>query len=158
MLRFALIFLLAMGLAHFSAAQAEDPEIATIVDSGSTNRAGFRIAVYPSGKADLTFPPRRFESSQAATKPIDRALPQSLVDRFYADLMAAKPLASLPVTHCAKSASFGSTLIVSFRNEQTPDLSCGDAGNAVLRDLIGATRQIAELMNAADASPKREIR
>lgn len=79
-------------------------------------------------------------------------LPHALVEGFYADLRAAKRLDSLPAVHCAKSASFGSVLTVAWGQDQTPDLSCGDGGNAVMRDLIRETRQIVALMQAMAAT------
>jgi len=75
-------------------------------------------------------------------------LPLAVVERFHADLDAAEPLASLPAVHCAKSASFGSTLIVAFGGEQTPDLRCGDGGNAAMRNLIRDANEIVALIRA----------
>ena len=129
-------------------APANESDPATIVDSGSTNRAGFRIAVDRAGVAEITATRKRPGANEAQPGPIRKMLPQALADAFYADLKAARPLASLPAIHCAKSASFGSALTVGFDREETPDLSCGDGGNRAMRDLIRDTRQIAALMQA----------
>jgi hypothetical protein len=85
---------------------------------------------------------------EAPPASIRRVLPHALVEAFYSDLKAAKPLASLPAVHCAKSVSFGSSMSVAFGQDQTPDLSCGDGGNPVMRDLIRDTRQIIALVRA----------
>jgi hypothetical protein len=131
--------------------------VATIVDSGSTNRAGFRLAVDRSGNAEVTGQLRRFGQDPPPV-PMRQTLPKALVETFYANLKAAGRLDSLPAVHCAKSASFGSTLTVAFGNERSPDLSCGDAGNPALRDLIGVVRQIVALADVQDMRLKRQIR
>jgi hypothetical protein len=141
----AIVGLLAVGLSHLAGSPPEDGDAATIVNSGSTNRPGFRIVVDRSGVAELTATPGRLGAKQVQS-PARRTLPHALVEAFYADLDAAKPLDSLPAVHCAKSASFGSTLTVVFGKEQTPDLSCGDRGNALMRDLIRDTSRIVELI------------
>jgi hypothetical protein len=45
-----------------------------------------------------------------------------------------------------KSASFGSKMTVSLGGEETPDLNCGDGGNAALADLIKEVGKITALM------------
>jgi hypothetical protein len=129
-------------------APSAEPDAATIIDSGSTNRPGFRIAVDQSGVGELTSTPRKFRAPREQTKPLRRVLPLATVKRFHADLEAAKPLASLPEVHCAKSASFGSTLTIAFGREQTPDLRCGDGGNASMRDLIRDVNEIVAVFHA----------
>jgi hypothetical protein len=154
------------GIILTGTAVAATTDTATIVDSGSTNRAGFSITVDRSGNAEVNVRPRRFGAlaergtGQAAAppKPVQRTLPKNLVETFYADLKAAGPLGSLPAVHCAKSASFGSTLTVTLGDEQSPDLSCGDGGNAAVRDLIGVVRQIVALANAQDMRLQREVK
>jgi hypothetical protein len=120
---------------------------AVIVDSGSTNRAGFRIEVGQSGVAEMTPAGRHAGPSSEQAKPLQRALSSAVVQRFYTDLEAAKPLGSLPGVHCMKSASFGSALTVVLGNEQTPDLSCGDGGNAAMRNLIRDVNEIVALFH-----------
>jgi len=149
MLRSLAIFsLITVGISRGQEAPPPEPDAVTIIDSGSTNRPGFRIVVDRSGNAELTSTPRRSRLPQEQSKPIRKMLPLAVVERFHADLDAAEPLASLPAVHCAKSASFGSTLIVAFGGEQTPDLRCGDGGNAAMRNLIRDANEIVALIRA----------
>lgn len=140
----ALVGLMAVGISALPVAAAE-PDTATIIVSGSTNRPGFRIVVDQSGGAELTSTTRKLSTSQEQSKPIRRMLARATVERFQADLNAAKPLTSLPEVHCMKSASFGSTLTVAFSGEQTPDLRCGDGGNVPMRNLIRDANEIIAL-------------
>ncbi len=138
--------MLAMVIHRPAGAQSPDLKTVTIVNSGSTNRAGFRIVIDDSGAAAWTSSRRRFGPENAQTaEPVQRKLPRASVDRLFADLTAARPLASLPAAHCGKSVSFGSTLTVLFGGEQTSDLSCGDGGNAAMRDLIHDVNEIVAL-------------
>lgn len=117
-----------------------------IVNSGSTNTAGFRIAVQKSGKAEYTSQPRP-AMMQRGEKPqkVSKNIAKSLAERFYADVKAAQPLHSLPPPHCAKSASFGTRTYVVFGEEESPDLSCGDGGDPKLRVLIRDVNEIVQL-------------
>jgi hypothetical protein len=131
-------------------ALAAEPDSATIVNSGSTNRPGFRIVVNRSGEAEMTSMPRRFiarreKAPQEQAQPIQRVVSHALIERFYSHLDGAKPLASLPAVHCMKSASFGSSMTVAFGGEQTPDLTCGDGGRAAMGDLIRDVNEIVAL-------------
>jgi hypothetical protein len=141
----AIIGLMAVEISRLPGAPAAEPDTATITDSGSTNRPGFRIVVDHSGGAELTATTRKLSTSQQQIKPIRRMLPRATVERFHADLNAAKPLTSLPEVHCMKSASFGSTLTVAFSGEQSPDLRCGDGGNVAMRNLIRDANEIIAL-------------
>jgi hypothetical protein len=100
-------------------------QTAVIVNSGSTNTRAYRIVVQPSGQAEYSG--AKTQTSQ---------LPADLAKRFYADLEAARPLGSLAKPHCMKSASFGTVTKVQYQGEETPDLSCGDGGDAKLGALV----------------------
>src|SRR5580704_4583829 len=140
MLRLLAIFgLMSVGISLTPGA----PDATTIIDSGSTNRPGFRIVIEPSGVAEFTSVSRRAGAEQ--TKPARKMLPDTLVERFQTDLRAAKPLDSLPAVHCMKSASFGSRLTIASGGEETPDLRCGDGGNAAMRNLVRDTNEIVAL-------------
>ena len=94
MLRSLAIFsLMAVGISRGQEAVPAEPDAVTIIDSGSTNRPGFRIVVDRSGNAELTSMPRRSRLPQEQTKPIRKMLPRDVIERFHADLDAAKHLA-----------------------------------------------------------------
>lgn len=108
-----------------------------IVNSGSTNTAGFQIVVEPSGKAEYTAQPRRTVIRPGQPpKTVDKTIPKALAKSLFDDVAAAHPLSALPVGHCAKSVSFGTRLTVQFGSEASPDLSCGEGGNEKMRALI----------------------
>ena len=153
-----IIGLMAAGVSYLVGAPSDDGDAATIINSGSTNRPGFRIVIDRSGIAELTPTRRRFGAGQTQPAPIRRMLPHSLVESFYSDLNTAKPIVSLPPIHCVKSVSFGTTLTVAFGKEQTPDLSCGDGGNAVMHDLIRDANQIVTLLQAAEAGTESGVK
>ncbi len=144
------ISMLAMVIPLVAATPPQQPETVTIVNSGSTNRPGFRITIDRAGAAELTTAPRKFgpPEMRQQPEPIHRTLPRTTVDRFFADLETAKPLSALPPVHCMKSVSFGTTLTVALGTEQTPDLSCGDGGNPALRDLIRDANEIVAQLQA----------
>jgi len=110
-------------------AAAFTPQTATsavIVNSGSTNTAGFRIVVATSGNAEYMQSIRhpQPEVDKAAGQPATRKISDKLVQRLFSDLKKAEPLSSLPTQRCFKSVSFGTRLTIEFGGEETPDLSC----------------------------------
>lgn len=124
------------------------PDEALIVDSGSTNRAGYRLRVYASGWTAL----------QQGDVPLRKRVPAALVARFFADLKAAAPLDQLTIVHCMKSASFGSTLHVGYRGAMSPDLACpssSDAGRALAVDVtaLASAAGVSMLPRARSFSP-----
>ncbi len=128
-----------------------DTDSVLIVNSGSTNTAGFRIVVERSGQARYTATSRRF-SPQAHQPPntVQKQLSRVLLQRLYSDLEAAKPLSALPEPHCMKSASFGFSLTVEFNGEKTPDLSCGGGDSTPMQALIRDVKEISALFGAAE--------
>ncbi len=97
---------------------------ALIVNSGSTNTAGYRLRVYADGTTAL----------QQGDVPIRKHVSAQLVKRFFADLQAAGRLDRLPSTFCMKSASFGSSTHIGYRGAMSPDVSCPST-NASVRAL-----------------------
>jgi hypothetical protein len=136
---------MAMTLAPVSsnllAAAVPCDSCAVIVNSGSTNAAGFRIIVERSGNAEYTVRPRRVENT--AAKPVQRKVPDALVRRLYADLEAAQPLSALPHRGCFKSASFGTKVTIEDGKEISPDLSCPEERDAHIRALM---RDVSEIV------------
>jgi hypothetical protein len=120
---------------------------AVIVQSGSTNSGGFRIVVEKSGKAAYTPLAAKSGRQTEQVKPQSKQIANDLAGRFYSDLGSAGPLAGLPKPRCMKSASFGTTLTVEMAGQKSPDLSCGDGGNAKLKALIQDTNEIVSLFS-----------
>ena len=99
------------------------PTEALIVNSGSTNRAGYRLRVYADGTTTL----------QQGDFPIKKSVPAALVKRFFADLKAAGTLDQLASARCMKSSSFGSTTQIGYLGKMSPDVSC--PGGPAMRKL-----------------------
>jgi hypothetical protein len=118
---------------------------AVIVNSGSTNAAGFRIIVEKSGNAEYTVTSRRAraQAENTAAKPVQRKVPEALVRRLYADLEAARPLSALPHRGCIKSASFGTKVTIEVGKEMSPDLSCPEEQDAHVQVLV---RDVSEIV------------
>ncbi len=131
-------------LTLIAAAAASPAQTVTIVNSGSTNTSGFQIAVEKSGKAQYT-------ERRGVPQKLQKKIPAALARRLYRDVHAARPLQALPVPHCVKSASFGTRTYIDFGAEESPDLSCGDAGDPKLRDLIRDVNQIVALFRRPPA-------
>src|SRR5579883_2030403 len=92
---------------------------AVILNSGSTNTAGFRLTIEKSGNAEFAPMPRKYgPQSPGSTESARYKLPDAVVRRFYSDLEAARPLGNLPRTRCMKSASFGTNTIIQFGGEE----------------------------------------
>lgn len=107
---------------------AVPPDSAVIVDSGSTNTLGYRIDVRSDGSASVTV-------GSASPKPF--TLPQETASRFFADLAAARK-GNATTEPCMKSASFGSTIRVTWQGWISPDLTCppkDSLGTALVNDV-----------------------
>lgn len=146
------------GAMLVSASLLEQAGTAEIVDSGSTNTSGFRIVVDRSGQADYKTTTRK-NAPQTDERSVNkhRQISRELVDRFYSDLEAAKPLSSLPEQRCMKSASFGTTMSIEFAGEKTPDLNCGDGGDPKLQAIIRDTNDIVQLFGTNEhVAPPRK--
>lgn len=123
---------------------------AVIVDSGSTNTYGYTIHVSSDGKASVTLEERGGTAAGTA-KPF--TVPAATATRFFADLAAARKgnVATVP---CMKSASFGTSLHITWQGWTSPDLSCPpkDAlGETLVKD-VDAIRQA----GAIPAMPLRQ--
>jgi hypothetical protein len=132
-----------LALFAWSSLFASATNRAVIVDSGSTNTAGFRIVVKPSGEAEYTpLTGRSGRQTESQASPRSQKIEKDLVQRFYSELESSRPLSKLPRHGCFKSASFGTTLTVEFDGEKSPDLSCGDHGDPKLKRLVSDVNKI----------------
>jgi hypothetical protein len=135
-----------LAMTHLRGAALPCDSCAVIVNSGSTNAAGFRILVDRSGNAEYTVTSRRArpQGDQAAAKPVRRKVPEALVRRLYSDLEGAQPPSSLPHHRCFKSVSFGTKVTIEAGKEITPDLSCTEEQDAHIQVLMRDVNEIAK--------------
>lgn len=108
----------------------ELPSLATININYSANRRdrGYRISLARDGRAEVS------AGNSLTTRYVDR----NLAERFFADLVVARPLAQLAVDAACGRANGRSSYVV-FGNERTPDLTCPVGPRAqVLRDDVVA--------------------
>jgi hypothetical protein len=106
---------------------------AQIVDSGSTNTSGYRIVVQSDGSAAISVQ----QVAKQYSTPKAFAVSKETATRFFADLAAARK-GNATTVPCMKSASFGTTLHVTWQGWTSPDLSCppkGSLGAALIADV-----------------------
>lgn len=100
---------------------APPPDAAVIENSGSTNFAGYRIAVSPNGSA-----------LYAAPGGVRRGrVPLATARWLFRKLREDAPLSALGGTGCMKSVSFGTSTTIAWQGERSGDLSCGSSPAAV---------------------------
>ncbi|MBW4624757.1 MAG: hypothetical protein KME49_04405 [Brasilonema octagenarum HA4186-MV1] len=99
-------------------AQTENSEVsggkAVIENSASTNTCPYTISVLPGGAATYT----------VCNKTGKGEVSSGLSKRFFEDIKTAQPLENVPFTPCVKSASFGTTTKVKYKEQTSPDISC----------------------------------
>jgi hypothetical protein len=115
-------------------AAAPDANSLIIVNSGSTNMAGYRMEVLPNGNMAYA----------SGGNIRSAALPAALTRKLFSDARAALPFAQMGLKPCMKSASFGSTTVLTYKNETSTDISCpGGPKAAALYGDVQAVRQAA---------------
>jgi hypothetical protein len=87
-----------------------------IVSPPTGNLIGYRIVIAPSGDATAVDGAGRAQ----------RALPPGVVTALFADVAAAMPLSKLPAVACAPTPKAPTPLLVSYRGETTPDVTCAN--------------------------------
>jgi hypothetical protein len=122
---------------------ADSPPQVSVIDSGSTNRAGVTVRVDSEGNATV---------EQRGAEPQSARLDSQLCQQLLKDVKAAGTLSALPEQHCPKSVSFGSSLFVEFNGDRSPDISCSpqeDPRSAALQkdanDILQAVRKQVQL-------------
>lgn len=127
------LFLAALMLADDPAmVNAPSPAPAVIEQSASTNTAGFTVSVERTGLATVR---------SAPSTPTIR-LPNELATQLFTDLDRAGALGELLAGHCLKSMSFGTTTVVVYGGQRSPDLQCAqDAPERALYDDVRAISQ-----------------
>jgi hypothetical protein len=117
----AAVGVLALALPAYAAAPVPYLPVpkgaAVILDTGSTNTAGYRIVVQRSGSAEYI---------AGATRATGN-VPADTVAKFFDDIGNAMPLSKLPIAPCMKSASFGTSRFVWWHGQRSPDITCPGA-------------------------------
>lgn len=103
-------------------------DIVQIINSGSTNTAGYVIELQRNGLVQWTVAPRFRPSlstvpSSTATQNNIR-LPTVRTNNIFQAIQEAAPFNQYAPVFCGKSVSFGTTLHVTYNGQQTPDLNC----------------------------------
>ena len=131
-------------------------QTAVIENTGSTNTLGYQILVFATGsvgydyKATKPSGPNSITSIYAKTSTI----PKDRAKKLFQDLAAAMPLTSLPVRHGMRSASFGTQTTITYKGQQSPDLTfASDPRTAALKADIDAITKSLHVGNA----PRRPI-
>jgi hypothetical protein len=118
---------------------------ATIVNSGSTNTAGFKITVGSDGRATSVMQ-NRAGIAQSSVHAFTVTPKQA--SGFFANLKAAKAAPSAE-GGCMKSASFGSSTRVQWQGWNSPDLEC-PSDDAAIKALAG---DVSAIRKAAGIAP-----
>lgn len=114
---------------------------AIIINTGSTNAAGYRIYVSSDGQA--TYIDNRGERRGQ--------IDEQLALKFFRDIETAQPLNDLPHRQeCIKAASFGSSTYIKFGRQTSPDLSC--PGDDQSQQLANDAREIRNALNIDNGS------
>jgi hypothetical protein len=99
---------------------------ALILNSGSTNTAGYRLRVSTSGWTTL----------QQGDVALRKHVAARFVRPLFADLRATGPLDELATHPCMKSASFGTSMVIVYRGKTSPDISCPGTSRALQQDAL----------------------
>jgi hypothetical protein len=143
-MRNRLLFTLIMLVAAPALSTAAQRDGATIHNSGSTNTAGFTIAIWSDGTGNV---------SMQNGNPRAVVISDDLTTRFFTDLQAART-ENAPPSHCMKSASFGTTTSVAWHGWQSPDLQCPSSSpnmSALAKDV----QAIEAAVGAGAGTPRR---
>jgi hypothetical protein len=142
----------------YSKAPATRKRTAEIINTGSTNFAGYKVIVEESGHAKYI--PGKGRQFQMAETELEGDLKRKTVRKFFADIDAAGALSKLPPSLCLKSISFGTSTYIAIGEDKSPDLSCPgrtpimDAlytdAQAIL-DELNATRSPLQMPNGGKA-------
>ena len=120
----AAILCIAGGLIASSAYGATARDGAQIANSGSTNAPGYTLKLWSDGQIAV-MPSNRAGAAIGAQRM--GAVPVSLASRFFADVQNAKRNGDAGPATCMKSASFGSSTVVSYHGWRSADLECSRA-------------------------------
>ena len=99
-----------------------DNDVIEIINSGSSNTAGYVVTVQRTGLVTWTVNSRLRPTS--SPKPSSTQLSASRTTSIFQAVEQALPLTQYKPVFCVKSVSFGTTLHLRYHEQQSPDLSC----------------------------------
>ncbi len=117
----------------------------TVIETASTNRPETRVTIGRQAKAMV-----RVSGTRSSTIPLGTEERK----RIWKAVSDAEPLENLPVSHCMKSASFGSSLFVEIDGQRSPDLSCANQADPRAAALHAEARGILQAVAAKEKAPK----
>lgn len=144
---FILTFVL--GLCVIVAFSDSSSETVRIVNSGSSNTAGYTIDLQEDGTVSWTVADRPHSIlSTTAPSPTNMTsqISIALTNAVFRSVKQASPLNQFPIHFCIKSVSFGTMLHVIYHGEQSPDLNC-PLEDARLVALNKAVREVISLLH-----------
>jgi hypothetical protein len=102
-----------------------DKNIVEVINSGSTNTAGFKIKIQRNGSASWSYtgPLRGRHFAQAGATGGEQQLPADLTSRFFTEIESALPFSQYPDSGGGKSRSFGYSVRIHYCGTWSPDLS-----------------------------------
>lgn len=103
----------------------------TVIQTGSTNHPEKRIAVAGEGRFQTRTEKRLWQSVQAVGS-----------------------LSELPVSHCFKSASFGTRIYIEANGERSPDLSCPGQTDKRVIELQAEAQELLQSQGKGNTSAK----
>jgi len=116
-----------------------------IVDnSGSSNFSGYRVIIDADGQVSVMS--RGRNSRNTAFQNGQYTLPVGEVKKLVSDLEAVMPLSGLESIGCAKSASFGTSTFVTFKDQTSPDIQCVK-GQDFIKDIADIMQAIPRAQN-----------
>ena len=154
---FQSIFMKAIYLTIFftvTATALEDSDsILQIVDSGSSNTAGYTIQLQQNGTVTWTIRHRSHAMIfTTATGPTITSTQMNiqflpvLVENVFENVRRALPFNQYPTRFCIKSVSFGTSLNIFYQEQQSPDLNC-PLEDSRLISLNKAAREIISVLH-----------
>jgi hypothetical protein len=120
-------------------------DLATIIQSGSTNTRGYSVVIHNDGSATSVFigttnaivDKREFPAGTVDTKTLQQLLAQ------------IGDVSKIPTGHCPKSASFGTTTKIEYEGKTSGDLQCiAQAAPDGNQALLQASKELSQFVQA----------
>jgi hypothetical protein len=108
-------------------------QVASCVQSASTNAPSVTVVIYGDASADRTVGPAR---NLPVAPPMSYPAGSPDVVKFLADVQAVGDVTRIPIGGCAKSVSFGTTTRVTAYGKTSGDLQCANTATLAQAALV----------------------